>query len=66
MESNTMKVYACPTCGCQLASDGSAYRCEEHGLWFAYGGSLLVHAPSEEHRMRDRFTMPWEGASQQF
>lgn len=60
METNTMKAYACPSCGCQLASDGSAYRCEEHGLWFTYGANLLVRGPSDEHKIRDRFTMPWE------
>ncbi len=60
METSTLIVFACPTCGCQLASDGSGYRCEEHGLWFAYGRNLLVHAPSDDHRIRDRFTMPWE------
>lgn len=62
METNTMKVHACPTCGAQLVSDGTAYRCEEHGLWVAYGSNLLVHAPSDEYKVRDRFTMPWEGS----
>lgn len=64
METDTMKVYACPTCGNQLEIDGTAYRCEEHGLWYAYGANLLVHAPSDEHKGRDRFTMPWEGTPQ--
>ena len=64
METNTMKAYACPSCGCQLASDGSAYRCEEHGLWLTYGANLLVRAPSNEHKIRDRFTMPWEAMPQ--
>ncbi|HEX6291715.1 MAG TPA: hypothetical protein VFZ66_21195 [Herpetosiphonaceae bacterium] len=60
METNDMKVHACPTCGSALELDGSGYRCEEHGLWYTYGGNLLVHAPSDEHKTRDRFTMPWE------
>lgn len=62
MEAATMKVYACPTCGCQLDREGNAYRCQEHGLWYAYGSNLLVLAPSGEHKVRDRFTMPWESA----
>lgn len=64
METGTMKVYACPTCGSQLKSDGTAFRCEEHGLWYTYGANLLVHAPTDDHKIRDRFTMPWEGRAQ--
>lgn len=64
METSTMKVYACPTCGHDLESDGSAYRCEEHGLWYTYGANLLVHGPSDEYKVHDRFTMPWESPSQ--
>lgn len=59
MEAATMKVYACPTCGCQLEREGAAYRCTEHGLWYAYGANLLVLAPSHD-QAHDRFTMPWE------
>ena len=60
METDTMKAYACPTCGGQLTQDGSAYRCEQHGLWYTYSARLLVQAPSDEYKVRDRFTMPWE------
>lgn len=63
METPTMKVYACPTCGCQLEYDGRAYRCEEHGLWYAYGTNLLVLAPDENRNGHDRFSMPWENHS---
>lgn len=64
METLTMKAYACPTCGAHLEIDGTAYRCEEHGAWYAYGANLLVHAPSEESKVHDRFTLPWEGTPQ--
>lgn len=60
METSMMKAYACPTCGAQLTFDGTAYCCEQHGQWFTYGENLLVHAPSDEYKTRDRFTMPWE------
>ena len=63
MESSTMKIYACPTCGAALSADGSGFRCEEHGLWQSYGANLLVLAPNDDHKIRDRFTMPWEGAT---
>jgi hypothetical protein len=64
METNDMKAHACPTCGSQLEHDGAAFRCEQHGLWYTYGGNLLVHAPSEDYKERDHFTMPWEALPQ--
>lgn len=64
METLKMKVHACPTCGSQLECDGAAYRCQEHGTWYAYGANLLVHGPSDEYKAGDRFTMPWEGTPQ--
>lgn len=63
METDAMKARACPTCGCALAADDTGYRCEEHGLWYSYGANLLVRGPSDELKLRDRFTMPWEGAA---
>lgn len=63
METNTMKAYACPTCGAQLECDGASYRCQQHGQWFSYSANLLVHAPSDDYKTREHFTMPWEGTS---
>lgn len=34
----------CPTCGKELQRDGELLRCDTHGLFFAYGPRLLVHA----------------------
>jgi hypothetical protein len=59
-ETSTMKAYVCPTCGAELMYDGTAYRCERHGMWYSYGANLLVLGPSDEHKLRDRFMMPWE------
>jgi hypothetical protein len=63
METKGMKICTCPACGAVLEYDGMAYRCEAHGLWYVYSTNLLIHAPSGEHMVRDRFTMPWEAAS---
>jgi tRNA(Ile2) C34 agmatinyltransferase TiaS len=63
METETMRAYACPSCGARLESDGAGFRCEEHGLWLRYSENLLVHAPADEYKLRDRFTMPWESAA---
>ncbi|WP_025745781.1 hypothetical protein [Kallotenue papyrolyticum] len=60
METRVLNALLCPSCGLQLESDESGFRCIEHGLWLMYGERLLVHAPSEEYKLRDRFTMPWE------
>lgn len=61
----TMRVLACPSCGCELHQEGAGYRCPEHGMWLSYGRNLLVLAPTDEHKKRDRFTMPWESRSQE-
>ncbi len=61
METKVVNGYTCPTCGAPLESDGITYRCEQHGLWYVYSANLLVHGPTNEHKVRDRFTMPWEG-----
>lgn len=61
----TMRTFACPSCGGELQADGAGFRCPEHGVWLNYGSSLLVLAPTDEHKTRDRFTMPWESRSQQ-
>ena len=64
MENKVVNVYTCPTCGAPLESDGMAYRCDQHGLWYMYSPKLLVRAPNNEHKVRDRFTMPWEALPQ--
>jgi hypothetical protein len=65
MEQNsTHQTLTCPTCGSRLEQDGRTFRCEQHGLWQLYGTRLLVHVPSDEHKVRDRFTMPWETVPQ--
>ncbi len=61
----TMRIHACPTCGRELCAEGAGYRCAEHGMWLSYGSKLLVLAPTGEHKVRDRFTMPWEARWQE-
>jgi hypothetical protein len=56
----TQITFTCPTCGNRLDQDGRTFRCSEHGVWQLYGARLLVQAPTGEHKVRDRFTMPWE------
>ncbi len=57
---DTQVTFTCPTCGNRLDQDGRTFRCSEHGVWQLYGARLLVQAPTGEHKVRDRFTMPWE------
>jgi hypothetical protein len=48
-----------------MHEEGAGYRCPEHGMWLSYGRNLLVLAPTDEHKKRDRFTMPWESRAQE-
>jgi tRNA(Ile2) C34 agmatinyltransferase TiaS len=63
METEMMKSYACPSCGSRLESEGAGYRCNEHGMWLPYSANLLVLAPTEDDKSRDRFSMPWEASA---
>jgi hypothetical protein len=55
-ESDT---YTCPTCGRELKKERGELRCEDHGVFFAYGPQLLVRAPAEDSRPA-KPDMPWE------
>jgi uncharacterized Zn finger protein (UPF0148 family) len=60
METQNKTTFTCPTCGNQLEQDGRTFCCPEHGKWQLYGARLLVQVPTDDHKVRDRFTMPWE------
>lgn len=51
-------VRTCPTCGKELQHDGELLRCETHGLFFAYGPRLLVHAANGAEPKGA--LMPWQ------
>lgn len=60
VSETTTTTFVCPNCGNRLLSgNNGALRCDEHGLFFAYGPQLLVRAPQPEERLADR-SMPWE------
>lgn len=64
MDNQERMTFSCPTCGRRLEQDGRLFHCEEHGMWQRYSATLLVHLPSEDSKVRDRFTMPWEAVPQ--
>ena len=53
------RAYTCPDCGAKLSIDSELLRCEQHGVFFAYGPQLLVRAPRENGKARATL-MPWE------
>lgn len=59
MRQKVNTTYRCPNCGKKLIEDHSALRCNEHGMFFAYGPQLLVRAPQPEDRAQ-KPALPWE------
>ncbi len=56
------ETYTCPTCGCELKVENGELRCDEHGIFFAYGPQLVVRAP-EKTEQTPRVVLPWENTS---
>lgn len=59
MRETVTTTYVCPSCGKRLVNDNGAWRCTEHGAFFAYGPQLLVRAPEPEQRSQSP-ALPWE------
>jgi hypothetical protein len=57
-QQTTDQTRICPTCGRDLRCDGELLRCETHGLFFAYGPRLLVHAAHTAEAKGS--LMPWQ------
>lgn len=64
MDMHELIILTCPVCSKSLMQDGRTFRCIDHGVWQLYAARLLVQAPTGEHKVRDRFTMPWEDLPQ--
>jgi hypothetical protein len=62
-QTATVQARACPACGEQLHRDGDLLRCEQHGLFFRYGPSLLVHVARTAATQAP--LMPWQTVQDQ-